>query len=300
MPTIAQNLALRYPGDNYHTVIRNSLQNICEIFMASGLADPTFEERLTSGSTAQFWSHVSEAAIYQRLLGKIFSPRSGIGSGPDFLLELGSKRLWIEVTCPEPTGLPTDWLRNQTLAVTSTPHEAILLRWTHAIKEKSEGLLGSLDGTKLGYIQKGIVLPEDIYVIAVNGCQMRHNTFPALHGISQLPYAVEAVLPIGPYQLQIDRQTLKTVSHGHQHRSEIKNHNGSPIPTHAFLDPRNQMVSAIWAVDFTGYGLQNCPEQSALIHNPNALNPLPRGFLAVDEEYEATQVANDKLLVQLI
>jgi type I restriction enzyme S subunit len=60
------------------------------------------------------------------------------------------------------------------------------------------------------------------------------------------------------------------------------------------------MVSAIWAVDFTGYGAIGNPEPSALIHNPGALNPLPRGFLAVDEEYEATQVGDDELLFQRV
>jgi type I restriction enzyme S subunit len=300
MATIAQCLELRYPGEGRPAVVRDFLNRICEEFLASGLADPKFEAELTSGSDAKFWSSLSEALIFQRLRGKSFAPRSGLGTGPDFLLELGTKRLWIEVTCPEPTGVPADWLRIQANSVTSLPHEAILLRWTSAIRAKIDGLLGSTDGRKLGYLQTGLVSPNDVYVIAVNGCQMRHGPFPCLHGISQFPYAAEAVFPIGPYQLHIDTGTLKTVGRGHQHRLTINKPSGSPVPTHVFLDSRNRMVSAIWAVDFTGYGAIGNPEPSALIHNPGALNPLPRGFLAVDEEYEATQVGDDELLFQRV
>lgn len=300
MLPITSCLEFRYPGDGCLAVVRDSLQRICEEFLASGLADPKFEAELTSGSDAKFWSCVSEALIYQRLRRKTFAPRSRVGNGPDFLLELGSKRLWIEVTCPEPTGVPPDWLHIQTNSVTSVPHEAILLRWTSAIKTKAEGLVGSEDGKKPGYLQAGLVSPDDIYVIAINGCQMRHGPFSSLHGISQFPYAAEAVFPIGPYQIQIDRETLKTVGSGHLHRLAIKKLNGSSVPTHAFLDPRNQMVSAIWAVDFTGFGAIGNPEPSALIHNPSALNPLPRGFLPVDYEYEATPLGDEQLLLQRV
>lgn len=300
MSLVAHCLELRYPGEGPRAVIRDALQRICQDFLASGLADPKFETELASGSDAKFWSSLSEALIFQRLRGKVFAPRSSVGSGPDFLLELGSKRRWIEVTCPEPTGIPADWLQIQSNVAMSVPHDAILLRWTNAITTKTDALLGKADGTKKGYLQKGPVAPEDIYVIAVNGCQMRHGPFPSLHGISQFPYAAEAVFPIGPYQLRIDSETLQIVGRGHQHRLAIKKPNRSAVPTHAFLDPRNQMVSAVWAVDFTGVGAIGNPEPSALIHNPYALNPLPRGFLAVDDEYEATPVGDDELLFQKI
>lgn len=300
MSRIAHCLELRYPGDGRRAEMRETLRRICEDFLASGLADKKFESELTSGSDAKYWSCLSEALIFQRLRGKVFAARSNVGNGPDFLLEFESKRIWIEVTCPEPTGIPSNWLQIQTSSVTSLPHEAILLRWTSAIKTKADGLLGGSDGTELGYLQTGLVSSDDIYVIAVNGCQMRHGPFPSLHGISQFPYAAEAVFPIGPYQLQIDKETHEIIGRGHQHRLEITKPNGSPVSTHTFLDPRYQMVSALWAVDFTGFGAIGNAEPSALIHNPKAINPLPRGFLVVDEEYEAMPLGDDELLFQKV
>lgn len=300
MSRIARCLEARFPGDGPPALVREELHRVCVGFVDSGWADKKYATELVGQSDAQFWSCVSEALVYDRLRTNTFATRPNIGSGPDFLLELGGKRLWVEVICPTPAGVPTDWLQIQVNKVTSLPHEAILLRWTSAIKEKSEKLVGSLDGNVRGYLDRGVVSPNDIYVIAVNGCQLRHGPFPALCGISQFPYAVEAVFPIGPYQIHIDRETLKTVGHGHQQRFTIKKPNGAPVSSHAFLNPRYQPVSAVWAVDFNGSSVIGSSEPSALIHNPNALNPLPYGFLAVDDEYAATPVSKDELLFRRI
>ena len=300
MSRIARCLELRFPGEGRPALVRERLHRACVNFVASGWADIKYETELTGESDAQFWSRVSEALVYDRLSAHTFAARPNIGSGPDFLLKSGAKRLWIEVIGPTPAGVPSDWLQIQTNKVTSMPHEAILLRWTAAIKEKTEKLIGNPDGNIQGYLEKGVVSPNDIYVIAVNGCQLRHGPFPALSGISQFPYAAEAVFPIGPYQIHIDRETLKTVGHGHQQRFTIKKPNGASVPSHAFLDPRYQLVSAVWAVDFNGCGVIGSSEPSALIHNPNAVNPLPHGFLLVDDEFAATSVSEDELLFRRI
>ena len=300
MSRIARCLELRFSGEGQPALVRERLHRACVNFVASGWADKKYVTDLTGESDAQFWSCVSEALVYDRVSAHTFAARPTIGSGPDFLLKAGAKRLWIEVICPTAAGVPSDWLQIQTNKVTSMPHEAILLRWTAAIKEKTEKLIGNPDRNIQGYLEKGVVSPNDIYVIAVNGCQLRHGPFPALSGISQFPYAAEAVFPIGPYQIHIDRETLKTVGHGHQQRFTIKKPNGESVPSHAFIDPRYQPVSAVWAVDFNGCSVIGSPEPSALIHNPNAINPLPYGFLAVDDEYAAIPVNKDEFLFKRI
>jgi len=63
--------------------------------------------------------------------------------GPDLLIEHQSGKIWIEVICPMPTGLPSDWFEQTAGKAVNHPHEAILLRWTSAIKEKAEKLLGN-------------------------------------------------------------------------------------------------------------------------------------------------------------
>lgn len=174
------------------------------------------------------------------------------------------------------------------------PHEQILLRWTSAIKEKAEKLIGNLKDDIKGYIDKGIVASGDAYVIAVNGRQLRNGPFPELLGISQFPFAAEAVFAIGPYQITIDRDTLKQTGFAHQHRPLILKPKGAPVPAYTFLDLRFQPVSAIWAVDIDGTSTIGNLEPMAIIHNPNAFNSIPIGFLPAHNEYVATPVGTDE------
>lgn len=211
----------------------------------------------------------------------------------------GSQKIWIEVICPEPRGVPETWLKFNE-GVTDFPHEQILLRWTAAIKEKAGKLIGSADGRTTGYLQEGIVAPEDAYVIAVNGCQLRKQPHSALIGISQFPFAAEAVFPIGPCELKIDRQTLEIVGRGYQHRPFVINQNGAKVPAYTFLDPRFNPISAIWAVDIDGGAAIGNSDPMVVVHNPNADNNVPVGFLPSDSEYVATPASDDELVLKKI
>ncbi|MDV6340681.1 hypothetical protein R2103_02725 [Nitrosomonas sp. Is24] len=283
-----EHINRRFPGDGLCKKYREELARVCDVFIKSGFADSKFLSELTSGSNTKFWSCISEALIFEQIKHKelIVCPPPGIG--PDFLLHSENRNIWIEVICPEPTKVPKSWLNIQPNLASKLPHNEILQHWTSAIKEKKEKLLGAADRKKEGWLSKGIVSNSDVYVIAVNGCQMRHGPFLSLHGISGFPYAIEAVFAIGPRQLTIDKEKLLIISSGHQERFTIENLNGASVPTDSFLDQSNTMISAIWAVDFNASKISGNQESSALIHNPYAKNPLPRSFLPCDEEYVAT------------
>jgi len=286
----------RFEGDHsYSRALRDHLARICIEFVSSGLADPKYVTELTLGSNQAFWACISEALIASRLHDKEFPARDRIGAGPDFLVMNGTRRVWIEVICPGPSVLPTEWLNPNYEEAITFPHEEILLRWTAAIKTKAESLIGTADGRTPGYLATGVVQPEDAYVIAVNGCQLRSGPSSALFGISQFPVAAEAVFPIGPYQLRLDRKNLQVMGEGHQHRPHVINRNGAPVPALTFLDFRFNPISAIWAVDFNGGACFGNSEPSAVVHNPNALNQVPIGFLPADDEYVA--VAEDDSFV---
>jgi hypothetical protein len=284
----------RYPGSGRPQIVRDEIANACNAFVKSGLADAKFTKELCSGSEQKFWSCVSEALLAAHLRNVGLDPAPSYGGGPDFLLIDSGRKIWIEVICPEPTGVPPDWLILESGKGANFPHEQILLRWTSAIKEKAEKLIGSLDGTIKGYIEKGIVASGDAYVIAVNGCQLRNGPFPALFGISQFPFAVEAVFAVGPYQIIINRNTLKQTGAGHQHRPLISKPKGATIPAYTFLDAKFRPISAIWAVDVNGTAAIGNSEPMAVIHNPNAANPIPIGFLPAHNEYVATPIGTEK------
>lgn len=291
---IEELLSERYPKDGRPKVIRNEIARACIEFVNSGLADQNFTKELCSGSNRGFWSRVSEALLAVKLKSMGLTVESSSGGGPDFLVRKNERRIWIEVICPEPVGIPSDWLNQKMGTAVSFPHEQILLRWTAAIKEKAEKLLGSFNGKVKGYLEKGIVTLDDSYVIAVNGRQLRNGPFPKLNGISQFPFAVEAVFAVGPFQIEISRDTLKPTSTGHQHRPLIKKPKGAPVPAYTFLDPRYKPISAIWAVDVDGTSAIGNPEPMAVVHNPKTFVPLPIGFLPAHNEYVATPKEEDE------
>lgn len=292
MQRLTTFLEQKFPGTEQREIFRTEVTRVCSEFMSSGLADAKFVSEMVSGVDRKFWSCLSEALIYAQLKDKVFPNRPNIGVGPDFLITDGNRRIWIEVICPEPSGIPEDWREIQFGKGGTVPHNEILLRWTSAFKEKAQKLLGKPGRQSSGYLHDGIVSNDDSYVIAINGCQLRHGPFSALTGISQFPYAAEAAFPIGPYQIKIDRETLKSVGGGHQERFFIPKPNGASVPTHAFVDPEYKMISAIWAVDFNGCGAIGNHQPSAVIHNPCAVNPLPVGFLPADEEFHALPSGN--------
>ena len=289
MTRITTHIRQRYPKPGRQELYAAKLAASCKAFVDSGLADPKFIDELVSGSDSKFWSCVSEALLAERLKDKTFPTRAKPGYGPDLLVLCGNRKVWIESICPEPTGLPDAWLNIQPNTVGDFPHQAILLRWTAALKAKAEKLLGSSDGQFPGYLAKGVVGPDEPYVIAVNGCRLRHGPFSALLGISQFPFAAEAVFPIGPYQLQISRETLKVVERGHQVRFHIENRNKALVPTSMFLDPHFAAVSAVWATELDGSSVVGNQERSVVVHNPLAKNIVPVGFLNADDEYMAVK-----------
>lgn len=299
MQRLTDFMAAKYPGNNERKIFRDEIGSICRQFVDSGKADVKFENEITSGEEGKFWSCLSEALIFDKIKEKIFLDRPH-GVGPDFLITDGKKRIWIEVICPEPVGIPQEWKEIDFLSCLQTPHNEILLRWTSAFREKSQKLLRGADCKSPGYLAKGLVSDNDSYVIAINGCRMRHGPFSAFRGISQLPYAVEAVFPVGPYQVVFDIRTRAPISDGYQERFFILNGNESKVPLHSFLDTSHEMISAIWAVDFNGCGAIGNPQQSAVIHNPFALNPIQTGFLPSDEEFRAVEFDENTWKISIV
>lgn len=293
--TIQAFIEKKIVGDDpSRTAWRRELVRACASFIQSGLADPKFLDELVSGEEHKFWACLSEALVAQQLAARNLPLRPNHGVGPDFLVMDGGRKVWIEVVCPEPARVPEDWLTLRP-GVGNFPHEEILLRWTSAIKAKAERLLGSVDRPE-GYLASGLVSREDAYVIAVNGCRLRNGPFSSLMGISGFPFAVEAAFGIGPLQVIINGDTNETVGTSYQHRPFVKNRNGSNVPAHTFLDPAFEVISAIWAVDLNACSVFGGREPTCVVHNPNAIRPLPVGFLPSLHDFVARRDGDDFVL----
>lgn len=273
--------------------VRQAVGDACAAFLDAGLGDANAMKKLSSANDSIYWQQLSEVllahAIQQAGLAISHSKE-----GPDFLIAHGGRKVWIEVICPEPSGLPREWTQHALGTVINHPHEALLLRWTAAIKEKAEKLLGNPERNVKGYIEKGIVRPDDAYVIAVNGRLLRSapGVFPELFGISQFPFAVEATFAVGPIQVHIDRGSGKASGFDHQHRPVIPKPNGSAVPAYSFLDAAFAPVSAVWAVDIDEKLLLEKASDMVVVHNPLSRAPLSRNLLPNHFEYIAADLGD--------
>lgn len=287
-------MSLRAAIENRYTqtgkrvpALRERLISISQEYLDSGYGDANAEQRLCSNDTHTYWQQLSEVLLAHQLI-VVDLGITHQTTGPDFCIEFEGRRVWIEVITPTPVNIPAAWLAPTSNGVRDFPHEEILLRWTAAIKQKVEVLLGN-DRDLPGYLPSGIVAPGDCYVIAINGRLLRDHdgVIDALTGISQFPFAVEATLAVGPLQVRINRQTLEASPPDHQQRYFIHKPKGQPVPAYTFLDARYTPVSAVWATDIDEFSLLGYSAKMVVVHNPLAVNPIPSGLLPALEEYVA-------------
>ncbi len=185
--------------------ILNALSDLFDEFHQRGLADPHCAQRLAKGSDLEHLQRVAEMLLAKHLWDHGFSLTSG-RAGPDFRASKDGYSVWVELVTPEPKGIDPAWLGpSHQEGVWTYPHEAIALRYTSALKEKHEKLVGR-DGNKPGYLTQGIVRQGEPYVIAINQ-HLLHGRCPSLGGISQVPVAGEVVYAIGPQQLHLSAAT---------------------------------------------------------------------------------------------
>jgi hypothetical protein len=256
----------QYPtAPNY----KASLVSLWEKYLSLGLPNAHFVTELTGGKKEVVFQRAWEMMVARHLDTQGHRLTSH-DPGPDFRFEHGGLVVWVEAICPEPKGLPADWmaeLKPDEMKVGDFPHNEILLRWTAALKAKWE---------KLGeYRKKGIVGEKDAYVIAINGCQL--GRLPLNEGISRYPFAVEAAYSVGPLTYHIDKATGKIVKAVVSIRQNIQNANKADVPTTMFVDPAYADVSAIIACTMDRSDDADLPVD--VIHNHFARVPVPRGVL---------------------
>src|SRR5689334_13838931 len=105
---LSEYLLNRYPGSSpYREAVRDFVERICRRHMELRLADEDFEANLCAGDESRYWQRLSEALVGHELLEKGLRVRPS-RKGPDFLVDHEGRNIWIEVICPEPSGLPTE------------------------------------------------------------------------------------------------------------------------------------------------------------------------------------------------
>ncbi len=293
MLNILEILTARYPDspktqDHFHELLM--------AYHGSRLAPPHILKELATGDDGKFWAHIWEALLYDHLSKLGFEFRSGGVTksgqrGPDFGIMYDDRTIWIEAVTPSPQGIATEHLtapQNGEFKVLSVPHEQMLLRWTSALRDKQDKLAT--------YLKEEVISPKDCTVIAINGRRLSYWE-PFDVGISQLPFAFEAVFPVGPIAVPIRREDRTAGAAAHTMRFSIRKPNGADVPTANFLDPAYANVGAV--LGCTQGSLLNGGLSLSVVHNPLAAEPVPVGILGATKEYVARKAGEDYLVSRI-
>lgn len=290
---------------HYRDVVLLRIGTIFDRFMETGLADPHFCTELLDAREHVYKQRLAELLLADYLWSAGFKLASS-SAGPDFLATKDGQSAWIELITPMPIGIDPKTLATPSPGTTiyDPQHEAIALRYTAAIKEKQEKLVGR--SGKPGYLEKGIVQSDIPYIIAVNQCLLQHK-FPSLMGISQIPVACEVLFGVGPTQWLLDRNTGKKVDENNVHRPIIVNANQALVPSENFLSPAYAAVSAVFAVHLNEdvYAAPLDPSffprehPTALVYNPLAHSPLPIRWMRAGSHWKI-EVGDEQNIVNQI
>jgi hypothetical protein len=259
-------------------ILQAETMELWSLYCELGLPNDDFIAEFTNGKGPSLAQRTWEMLLarYLHLEGHKLIPTNG---GPDLRFELDGKTVWVEAVAPEPKGLPADWLDPSFTGVGTFPHEAILLRWTTALDAKWKKYAE--------YREKGTITASDAYVVAINGCQL--GRFPETRGISQMPFGVESVFPVGPLAYRFNESTGKIGNGFISERFHIVNANNTPVDTTSFLDRRYSGISAL--IGCAAQRTYGKPLDLHVVHNPLADVPLALGSLgAKDDEWLAKPV----------
>jgi hypothetical protein len=192
--------------------------------------------------------------------------------GPDFWIEDGKGRIWIEAIAPEPgdSAKPDCVPEPPINQVSNTPVRQIVLRLTSAIHDKQQKFTQ--------YRASGLIGENDRCVIAL--CAAK------LHYPVTTDFVQRAVYEAGDLYVAIDSNTMKAVERGRQHEPQIAKRNVVLFNKPSFVDDSCNHISALL---FGWRGIANIPSilgsEWALFHNHKAKNPIPHGWLKRGSEH---------------
>lgn len=237
-------------------------------------ADGDFPKQLAQDIHARFWEmYLTCTLIYNSF--KVI-PKQTKAKGPDIKIDHASTAIWIEAVIPT-SGDPSkpDSVPNLQMGVAQqVPDDQIILRYRSVIRDKYFNKYRT-------YLEDKIITDKDCYIIALNGCKIRH-------GDREPPRIVRCVLPFGWEVVTIDTSSHKIVNSGYQYRSSLRKVSGSQVDTDIFTKPEYQHISAVM---FSNVDVANptsaMGEDFIIVRNPLALRQLPDDFPKVGWEYRA-------------
>jgi hypothetical protein len=251
---------------------RKSVENLWQRF--EQYADPHFKTEIQKDFDARYWEMYLTCSIDDA--GYLPScPKPG----PDVQIKKEENIIWFEAIAPSggQTDNPDKVPDYEFGTVRSVPDREITLRLCSAIKEKYNNKYWK-------YREKKIINETDVYVIAITGCKINYANKER-----EIPRIIRSVFPIGNLQVSVDQNTFEFSDTSYAYEPEISKISGSRVSTSIFMNKKYYYLSAVL---YSNVNAVNAPKISGsdyvIVHNPHAVNILPRGFFKRGLEYTTT------------
>jgi hypothetical protein len=239
-------------------------------------SDKDFSKKRKTRFHNRFWEMYLACTLNE--FGKNLKEKSS-EQGPDFcVLQEGSESyIWVEAITATPGQGPDrvpPIVSNSDITWFRVPEEQIVMRYVFSLDEKFKKYRR--------YVKDGTVAFTEPYIIAVNGSKVPY----AWDTGDEIPYIIQAVLPIGLQTLSKIWERPEELTVGYSYRPEIIKKSKSGVPTNIFQKKEYEGISGII---FSRSDICNIQRKMGsdfiFVHNQLALNPIPFGWLKVGREY---------------
>ena len=233
-------------------------------------ADKNFSSHFPVKCLARFWEMFLGCSLINAGFGLV---RRGArpGGGPDLCIRDGNSCIWIEAVVPSP-GDGIDAVPPLTNGIVQ--EDKIVLRFSSAIRDK---YLKYRE-----YVNSGLISNREPFLIAVNG-----SNIPHCHDDPEVvPYAMQAVTPLGLPQVIFEPNTNRVIEEGFENRPRITKHSGSAVSTNIFLDDSFNLISGLLFSNAHPFYISSANLNTvSLLHNYSPINRLPDGWFGSRREW---------------
>ena len=199
--------------------------------------------------------------------------------GPDILVALEGRRIWIEAVCAtggdadQPDSIAEPVIPQSGTVIAASGYEQwdkVVLRIRNSMEKKRE----AFDR----YLKLGIVTTDDLLVIAINIEKIPGAT------LDTQKYILRALFGVGDLQVVINRESREIVDSHNQELISITKAKGAKVGTQPFVDGSMPTISAVLVSEFNAMSAAEKDFVDLTIFpNLTATAPFPQHALPLDE-----------------
>ena len=266
-----------------YTEYKNHIEDLWGKYQ--GYADSNFREDAKNHFFQRYWEMYLAVTLLERKIKLVKKPSN---EGPDICALIDGKRVWFEAIAPTEGEGEDSVPIPENGKVYSIEPDRIALRFTSALSNKKEQFNNAS--------KKGIIKPDDGYVLAVNSKLIPHGS-----DIDIVPIFLRGFLPLGNLTLTYDKTTSKFDNDLHYNfQPKITKSGGAEVLTDNFLREEYIYCSAVLhSAANWGFPQEPLGVDFSILHNPKANYPLSEKKFSWCEQFKVNDCESNIEIVRI-